>query len=227
MEETSLPGNTGPSMPPSTPKSAKKHLPEVIPVRNFKEYVGESLLIIFSVILALIFTEIINRVNERKETRELLRDVRAELIHNKKVAEDQYHYHLYILKRIDSVLNHPEIAQTFIAHGEVNFDLVVPEGVLKGELLEVAWEVAKSHNIASRTDIATLTLLTSIYHDQERVIKVEDEIGKIFFDPQSRKPENIRITLILMRDSFTAWATGRAPHLLQKYQEAIDHLDKE
>ena len=228
MEEQKLPENAGAAAPPSaSPQPEKKHLPEVVAVRNVKEYIGESLLIVFSVVLALILTEVINRFNERKETGELLKDVRAELIHNKKEVEDQYQYHLSILQNIDSALSHPEFAKQIITNGDINLELIIPHGVLKGELPEVAWEVAKSHNIASRTDIYTLALLTNIYHDQERIIKVEDELGRVLLSPDSRKTENMRITLILIRDNFKAWATGRVPGLLRKYQEAIDHLGRE
>jgi hypothetical protein len=209
---------------PSPSRPGKKHRPEVVPVRNLREYIGESILIVFSVLLALILTEIINGANERKATRALLQDIRAELIHNKKVVEDQYQYHLSIIRRIDSVRTHPELVSRFLVNGEINFDLVVPYGVLKGDLLAVAWDVAKSQNIASRTDIPTLELLTDIYNDQERIIKVEDEVGKVVLNPESREPENVRITLILIRDNFKAWATGRVPGLLAKYQRAIDHL---
>jgi hypothetical protein len=53
---------------------------------------------------------------------------------------------------------------------------------------------------------------------------VEEEIGRILLSFDSRKPENLRTTLILIRDNFSAWSTGRSPGLLQKYRDAIDRL---
>jgi len=40
-------------------------IPEVYTLRSWKEYVGESILIIFSVLLALIVTEYINNLHEK------------------------------------------------------------------------------------------------------------------------------------------------------------------
>src|SRR5690348_13487942 len=68
----------------------KKELPKVSVVRNWKEYLGESLLIIFSVILALGLTEVINNINDERRTKEVLHQLKEELITNKKNEEEQY-----------------------------------------------------------------------------------------------------------------------------------------
>src|SRR6476646_9890911 len=94
--------------------SKTKELPEVSVVRNWKEYLGESLLIIFSVVLALGLTEVINNLNEKRKTNEVLHQLREELIANKKAEEEQYQYHLQVLKNIDSALRNPSFAQQFI-----------------------------------------------------------------------------------------------------------------
>ena len=46
---------------------------KVFTIRDWKEYVGESLLIIFSVLLALALTEWFNKLHEKSETHFLLR----------------------------------------------------------------------------------------------------------------------------------------------------------
>ncbi|HEY2583171.1 MAG TPA: hypothetical protein VGI43_15270, partial [Mucilaginibacter sp.] len=74
------------------PESNKKKIPEVYILRDWKEYVGESVLIIFSVILALIVTEFFNNLHEKKETRDLINNIRAELEINKKFETEQYAY---------------------------------------------------------------------------------------------------------------------------------------
>ncbi len=43
---------------------------------------------------------------------------------------------------------------------------------------------------------------------------------------ESRRPENLKIALILMRDNYHGWAVDRAPNLLHLYQQAIDKLAK-
>ena len=88
-------------------KSKHKALPEVIMVRNAKEYLGESLLIIFSVVLALLLTELFNKLHENSREQEILKQLREELVNNQKSEEIQYAYQLQVLKNIDSALLHP------------------------------------------------------------------------------------------------------------------------
>ena len=71
-----------------------------------------------------------------------------------------------------------------------------------------------------------MSLLDNIYNDQHRIIKLEDEIGKLLLDPSSRKKENIRMTLVLMRDNYQGWSIGRGQGLIDRYQKAIDRLDE-
>ena len=105
--------------------------------------------------------------------------------------------------------------------------MIIDSGVLKGNIEDVAWQLARSRNIYSHLDIQMLSLLNSIYSDQQKIIKVEDEIGKVVLNADSRKPENIRLTLILIRDNYRGWATNRVPSLLERYQRAIDKLAKD
>src|SRR5689334_5210503 len=76
---------------PSPP--LKRERQEVITVRNWREYLGESALIIFSVVLALGLTEWFSKLHDEKETSQILHQLRDELISNQKAEEDQYQYH--------------------------------------------------------------------------------------------------------------------------------------
>ena len=187
----------------------RKELLEVITVRTWKEYVEESLLIVFSVVLALLLTTLFQKLHENKQTREVLHELREELITNKKSEE---------------ILADPAIAQKFINNGALNLKIIAPEGVLCRDLNDVAWEVAKQNNIFAKLDLRTYSLLTNIYANQQRITKAEDEISKVLESWESRKPENLRTTLILIKDNYLGWAVDRAPGLLKRYQEAIEKL---
>lgn len=206
-------------------RKERKELPEVVPVRNWKEYLGESLLIIFSVVLALILTEIFNKLHDDRQTREVLHQLKQELIDNKRNETEQYRYHLQVLKNIDSALRYPEYAKQFINNGELNLEgHMAPQGVISKDLNSVAWEVAKQKDAFSKLGFATYSLLTEIYNNQQRITNSEDKIGALLLSYESRKPENLRTTLILFRDNYIAWDVERAPRLLKWYQEAIDKL---
>lgn len=212
--------------PEALSQKGKKERHEVFTVRDWKEYLGESLLIIFSVVLALFLSEKINKIHEEQETRQVLRQLRDELINNKKQEEEQYSYHLSVLKNIDSALNNPSFAQQFIHNGEIKLSILAPFGVLLHDMNDVAWQIAKQNNVFAKIDLDTYSLLTDIYDNQQRITKTEDQVGNVLLSWESRKPENLRTALILVRDNYHAWAVDRAPLLLKKYADAIDRLSK-
>jgi len=219
MEGIEQPQNT-----PQQPKKKHTH-PQVIVVRDWKEYLGESLLIIFSVLLALFLTEMINKIHESSETKQLLQDIRSELIKNKALVQEQYIYHQHVLKNIDSALADPRFQQQIVSNSEFHIQLLAPHGLRYRYLSDIAWQVAKLHDIASKIDLEDISLLTYIYQeDQDHIMKSEDEIAKVILDRPSRNTANIRETLILMRDNYLGWAVDRVPGLLQQYDKAIEKL---
>lgn len=207
------------------PVKEKEHHPVVTIERDWKEYVGECLLIVFSVILALVVTEFINNLNEKRKAREVLHQLKEELTDNMRMEKEQYTYHLQVLKNIDSALHNPALAQQFISNGEINLKTIAPEGVLRHDLNDVAWQIAKENNIFSRIDIRTYGLLNDIYNNQQRINNSENEIAKVLLSWESRKPENLRTTLILLHDNYHGWDVDRAEGLISKYNNAIEKLN--
>lgn len=208
-------------------KSHHKGTPEVYILRDWKEYLGESFLIIFSVILALVLTEYFSNLHEKKDTKELLDNIKAELIHNKQAEQEQYAYQKNILKAIDSALNNPALQQKILSNGVLHLDYIAPEGVVNRDLSSVAWEIAKSHSIMNKVNLKLVSQLTDIYANQARIDKVEEKVAGVLLSWESRKPENIRTTLLLLRDNYKGWAFDRAPSLIAKYDVAIKMLDEE
>ena len=223
--EANSPENNAATEPESVPTPRKKEeLKEVIARRNWKEYLGESLLIIFSVSLAIFLTEIFTQIHENRQTREVLHQLRIELTINYEAEESQYQYHLQVMHNIDSALQNENFRKKFISKGRIHLSVIAPEGVLKNDLNDIAWQVAKQNNIFSKIDLKTYALLTDIYDNQQRITNSEAEIGKLLLSFESRKPENAKTTLILLSDNYFAWAVERAPKLLIKYKKAIDAL---
>ncbi|MFB9843350.1 hypothetical protein [Mucilaginibacter ginsenosidivorans] len=211
-----------PAAPAEDPKPHhKKDKPEVYVLRDIKEYLGESVLIIFSVLLALFLTEYFNGLHEKNETKELLKNIKEELIKNKKAEEEQYTYQKMVLKNIDSALNNKQFQHQIIANDEFHLNLIAPAGIQYRDLSTVAWEVAKSKDIISKADFGLITKLTDIYAQQARIDKLEDKIADVFLRYESRRPENVHASLVLMRDNYKGWAFDRAPSLIAKYEDAI------
>ena len=185
--------NIAEDIPASSPSPKKKdERPEVIVVRNWKEYFGDSILIIFSVALAIILTEVFNKIHEKQQTREILHELRQELISNEGSEEIQYKYHMQVMKNIDSALHDDNFRRRFIDSGRIHLSVIAPQGVLRKDLNDVAWQVARQNNIFSKINLETYSLLTDIYNQQQRITKSEDEIGKVLLSFESRKPENAK-----------------------------------
>jgi hypothetical protein len=104
---------------------------------------------------------------------------------------------------------------------------LAPEGVSYRDLSTVAWEVAKGHDITSKADFKLVSELTGIYLDQARIDKLEDKVADVFLKYESRRQENIHLTLVLMRDNYKGWAFDRAPGLIARYDEAIKLMESE
>lgn len=197
---------------------------EVYVLRDFKEYIGESMLIIFSVLLALFLTEIINSVHEKNQTRELTENIRNELIKNKKAEEEQYAYQAAVLKRIDSALTNPEMQKALLTNNEFHFGQLAPDGVVYRDLSKVAWQVGQERDITLKMDFKLVELLTDIYDQQSRIDKLEDKIANVLLSYDSRNPANVRQTLILLRDNYHGWAFDRAKNLIGLYDRAIKEM---
>jgi len=209
------------------PKLNIEKKPHVYILRDWKEYAGESLLIVFSVLLALVLTEYFNNLHERKETKDLLNNIRAELLANKQAETEQYAYHVKVLRSIDSALTNPERQKKIVSNDEFHLKMIAPNGVLYRYLDDVAWEVAKNHNISSKISFKTIKTLTHIYEEQARIMKSEDEIAKVFLSREAGKVENAHATLILIKNNYKGWAVDRAPGLLKQYDEAVKLLANE
>jgi hypothetical protein len=199
----------------------------VYPIRDWKEYLGESFLIIFSVFLALITTEYINNLHENEKTKGLLKSIVIELTNNKKAIQEMHEYNLTVLRKIDSALIRKNLEDKIVSNDEFHLNEIAPEGVLYRYLDDEAWTIAKNNNIMSKIDIESISILTRVYDDQDRISKVEEEVAKVIFDRASRDPAQVHRTLTLIRDIYHGWAVDRVPGLLTEIDSAIRKIESD
>jgi len=206
------------------PKKHKKKY--VYPIRDWKEYLGESLMIVFSVLLALFLTEHINKLHERENTKSLLRSISAELNHNRKFILEMQDYNLMVFSKIDSVLVDKKLQKKLVSKDEFHLEVIAPHGIQYRFLDNDAWAIGKNNNIISKIDIETISILTKVYENQDRIAKIEDEVAKVIFDRESRDPRQVRKTLILIKDIYHGWVVDRIPGLLSQIDSAIVKIEK-
>jgi hypothetical protein len=193
----------------------------VYTLRDWKEYLGESLLIIFSVLFALILTEYFNNIHDKEKTRTTLKNIVSELKHNKKAIEEMKLYNTQVLRNIDSLLTNKNLQNQLISNDEFKLSLIAPQGILYRYLDDEAWTIAKNNNVISKVDVETVALLTKVYEDQAKMMKVEDEVAKVIFDRASRDTRQVHTTLILIRDLYHGWAVDRTNGVLQQIDSTI------
>jgi hypothetical protein len=88
-----------------------------------------------------------------------------------------------------------------------------------------AWTIAKNNNVMSKVDVETVSILTKVYEDQNRVMKVEDEVANVILNRESRDPNKVHSCLVLIRDIYHGWAVDRTELLLQRIDNAIKKVD--
>jgi hypothetical protein len=196
----------------------------VYPVKDWKEYLGESLLIVFSVLFALFLTEYFNKLHDRENTRNILRNVTDELTNNKKAIQAMLEYNLNVLNKIDSVLADKRLMDEIVVNDQFHLDKIAPMGVQFGDLDNEAWTIAINNNIMSKINVETITILSKVYEDQTKILKVEDEVAKVIFDRESRDPKKIHETLIVIKDIYRGWAVDRMPLVLSRIDIAIGKI---
>jgi hypothetical protein len=210
----------------AVPDVTKNPPTRVSVVNRWKDYLAQSLLIVFSVLLALGLSELMTSIREARQTQELIANVRAEVLRNQTAAQEQHQYNLRVLQNIDAALASTELQRQFVSNDELHLERIAPDGVLYRYLHNAAWEVARSRNIAAKLNIATMSLLSRIYEDQARIMKMEDEVARLLLGAEGRNAENVRRTLLLIRDNYKGWAVDRTPALLKRYDEALALLRK-
>jgi hypothetical protein len=193
--------------------------------KDWKDYLGESMLIVFSVLFALFLTEYFNKRHDRENTRSVIRNISLELNSNKKAILAMQEYNSHVLNRIDSVLADKKLMDEIVENDQFHLDKIAPQGVQFGDLDNEAWTIAINNNIMSKIDAETITILSKVYEDQSKILKVETEVAKVIFDRESRDPKKIHQTLIVIKDIYRGWAVDRMPGVLNRIDSAIKKID--
>ena len=134
-------------------------------------------------------------------------------------------YNLQVLGKIDSILINKNLQKEVVSNNEIHIKLFAPQDILYRYLENVAWTIAKNNDIMSKLDIESISILTKVYEDQDRILKVEDEVAKVIFDRASRDPKQVRTTLVLIRDIYHGWAVDRVPRLFSEIDTALKKIE--
>lgn len=196
---------------------------------NYKKYLLEGALIIFSVLFALFINKLFDdyQINQKKNI--ALKSIEKELYRNQNILQSWKTKHTAIRNRISGIIEgkNDSLKTELKKYNYLNLGILTDnESLIDAVLTNTAWESAKSTGIISEFDFETTQRLTHVYSMQE--VLTGRTIAKIldyYFDTNAHDLKNIDAILIQFQLRF--WElTGQETLLVNLYEKAIDQLKK-
>jgi hypothetical protein len=189
--------------------------------QNVLKLTFESVLIIFSVLLALLLNEYRGQLKEEQQKKLAMQMVTIELKSNLQALNEWRPYHEKVLNNLNQALNkNATNSALFNKNGEMIWSLM-PSGVVQGVIDDGSWQTLKSSNVSSIIDFNTLFTLSKLYkHQAQGVETTLNHILTILSARESLEEKNQRSTIILLRNAFNEMVSQEA-FLIKKYQQAL------
>ncbi|MAW80064.1 MAG: hypothetical protein CMI63_07480 [Parvularcula sp.] len=182
-------------------------------------FLGEGLLIVFSILLALGVNEWRVRSGEAADERKAIADISAELIENRELLEGIPAYHRDVSTALSAAIEDvaPDDPRTPM---EIFSELDVLRGSIIIDRLpqSVSWQLAKDRGIVGRFDYATAKALATTYdHQQASVFDLYERVSELMIRPEMFVAENQAPTLQPLAVAFSELASRE--QLLVKMQD--------
>lgn len=133
---------------------------------QFKKYIGEGILIVFSVLFALFINRIAENRDLEKRKQTALTSIRQERYRNSGIMQSWRDQHSQIQAKLDSLLagQKDSLLQLLAQQDYLDLGLLTDQQSLVAAVLsDTAWESAKSTTLVSEFDVKTIERLTSVY----------------------------------------------------------------
>ncbi|WP_299107660.1 hypothetical protein [uncultured Tenacibaculum sp.] len=164
----------------------------------------ESLMIIFSVFIALFINEWKNEKNEAKRTKLIVQNIKSEIQNNREILQNIIQYHEEIMDRLSLPSNRETIEEKFLKNGYFAIREIAPNGIIQEQFQNIAWTVAKEDKITNRIHLNESQVLFAVY-EQQNVLKgtIKDIVSFLSSREVQRKElahENVMVFRILMNE---------------------------
>ncbi|MDQ2178089.1 hypothetical protein [Marinifilum sp. D714] len=195
---------------------------------NVKKYIGEGLLIVFSVLFALFINKLFDDYRTSQKKMIAKESIIKELYANQSILANWRSKHTELNNRIISVVNGQEdsLKTEFKKYDYFNLGVLTNNGTLIDEILtNTAWESAKATGIITEFDFETIQKLTLVY-DLQKIIMNKTTMGILdyLFDSEANNMKNLDKTLVQLRLRFQE-LTGQEETMSTLYKEAIFELE--
>jgi hypothetical protein len=145
----------------------------------------ESVLIVFSILLALAVSECSERSNREERAEVALQNIHLEIGTNAAALRSAIPYHTGMLQRLDLLL--ADSAATLRSRGVFGtLNVIAPEGLQPPSLSTTAWDMAILTDAVSRTDYAKVCELSRLYQLQRMGVEsTVPRLGELIFSRET------------------------------------------
>jgi len=185
----------------------------------------ESVLIVFSILLALSVSECSERSNRQERAEVALDNIRAEIASNAASLRRIVPYHQQMLARLDLLL--ADSASVLRSQGVIGtISRIAPEGLQPPTLGSTAWGIATTTDAISRIDYAQVYVLSRLYQIQHMGVETTvPRLGELLLSRETFQTEqdplpSLRLLQLILNELVT-----QEQFLLQRYTEVLGAND--
>ena len=194
---------------------------------NFKKYLGEGFLIVFSVLFALFINKSYEDAKTNRDKNNTIKQIKAEFLDNQKTLNNWMADHNAILQNLNNLIENKNDSIKKIAESKGYLPIQVildNRNLIDKPLSNSAWSSAQSIGIISEFDFKTLQNISETYELQQLISNTSiDKIAERLF-LKSSDIENTKDILIELRLRFFN-LRGQEIRLAHLYEETIHMLE--
>lgn len=185
----------------------------------------ESLLIVFSVLLALGLNEYMSARKEEKRTRQVLISIREELRENEKIIRNWHQIHQKILKNIENYRNNPQAQDSLVINNQFQLNHIFSGTVIPNLVRSTAWETAKNNGTLQNLDLSLANTLSDTYDMQSiGVSRSADKLIALIYERETHEQERVGQTLVML-EIVMMELVGQESYLLQVYDDVLKKIN--
>lgn len=194
---------------------------------NFKKYLGEGLLIVFSVLFALFINKTYEDAKTNRYKINAIKQINAELLGNQKILEDWMTDHNAILENLNKLIEskNDNIQKLAEKKGCLPIQIILDnKDLMIKSLSNSAWNSAQSIGIISEFDFKTLQSISETYQLQQLIMdtSIEKMVERLCL--KSNDVENNKVFLTELRLRFIN-LRGQEIRLSYYYKKTIEILE--
>jgi hypothetical protein len=194
---------------------------------DFRHLLIESILIVFTVLLALALSEWRAGIKENKTRASVLNNIILEVKKNKNDLESKMDYHLEMSKKLGLYLNSDSLWSSLNYNSGIEAMMqIMDKGLQNPDLQSGAWRSAELSGIVNSFDYETIYILSNVYRVQsEGPDNTWKQLASLFGDPNSYDKNSARRLGLMLQVGFNE-LYSQERSLVYSYENALNALEK-